>query len=158
MIMRFEISNKTLLPEKIRASLLSPHSGGYCSFEGWVRNHHEGRSVDSLEYTSYTELANKEGNRIIEKALELFDVEDIRCHHRVGHLAIGDMAVYVGAASAHRDAAFKACRYVIDEIKHTVPIWKKEHYTDKSTAWPSCKACAEGHQHDNGHSHSDSQH
>lgn len=143
--MRFQICDTALVPDALRNQLLSPHCGGYCSFEGWVRNHHENKSVESLEYTSYKELALKEGNRVIEKALELFDVEDIKCHHRVGHLAIGDMAVYVGVASAHRDAAFQACRYVIDEIKHTVPIWKKEHYTDKSTAWPSCKGCSDGH-------------
>ena len=148
--MRFKISDTALTPDILREELLSPHCGGYCSFEGWVRDNHEGKAVKSLEYTSYEELATKEGNRIIEKALELFDVEEIRCHHRIGHLAIGDMAVYIGVASAHRDAAFKACRYVIDEIKHTVPIWKKEHYTDESTAWPSCKGCADG-QHSHKH-------
>ena len=120
--MRFQICDTALVPDALRNQLLSPHCGGYCSFEGWVRNHHENKSVESLEYTSYKELALKEGNRVIEKALELFDVEDIKCHHRVGHLAIGDMAVYVGVASAHRDAAFQACRYVIDEIKHTLSL------------------------------------
>jgi len=137
--MRFEITNQTIDADKLRKELLSSHCGGYSSFEGWVRDHHDGKSVTSLEYTSYEELALKEGNKIIEKALELFDVKDIRCHHRTGHLQIGDMAVYVGVASAHRDAAFLACRYVIDEIKYTVPIWKKEHYTDQSTAWPASK-------------------
>ena len=145
--MRFEIRDTTLAPEKLRGELLSSHCGGYVSFEGWVRDHHDGKSVKSLEYTSYQELANKEGNKIIEKALELFDVKDIRCHHRIGHLNIGDMAVYVGVASAHRDAAFQACRYVIDEIKHTVPIWKEEHYTDESTAWPSSKSSGNNGDH-----------
>ena len=149
--MRFQINNTTLNPDKLREELLSPQSGGFCSFEGWVRDHHEGKSVQSLEYTSYQELAIKEGNKIIENALELFDVEDIRCHHRIGHLNIGDMAVYVGVASAHRDAAFQACRYVIDEIKHTVPIWKKEYYTDESTSWPSCKGCSGNHDHSHKH-------
>jgi len=146
--MRFALTNTTLTPDKLREELLSSHCGGYSSFEGWVRDHHEGKSVESLEYTSYEELATKEGNKIIEKALELFDVEDIRCHHRIGHLQIGDMAVYVGVASAHRDAAFQACRYVIDEIKHTIPIWKKEYYADQSTAWPSSKSSSDhSHEH-----------
>ncbi len=143
--MRFQISDKPLDPANLRELLHSPSCGGYCSFEGWVRNHHEGKAVSSLEYSSYPELATKEGNRIIHTAIERFDIQDIRCQHRVGHLAIGDMAVYVGVSAAHRDAAFLACRYVIDEIKKTVPIWKKEHYTDNTTAWPKCHGCSDHH-------------
>jgi len=139
--MRFKIVTDNIDNTLLRNELTSRQCGGYCSFEGWVRDHHEGKSVASLEYTSYASLAEKEGNRIIQKAIEKFDVKEIRCHHRVGHLEIGDMAVFVGVAAAHRDAAFKACRYVIDEIKHTVPIWKKEYYTDDTTAWPKCTGC-----------------
>jgi len=146
--MRFKITDASIDPTLLREQLLSPTCGGYCSFEGWVRDHHDGKSVYSLEYSCYPELATKEGNRIIAAAIERFDIQDIRCHHRVGHLAIGEMAVYVGVSSAHRDAAFQACRYVIDEIKHSVPIWKKEYYTDSSTAWPKCRGCADqDHQH-----------
>lgn len=141
--MRFKITDDVISSEQLRLSLNSPTCGGYCSFEGWVRDHHEGKSVSSLEYSSYQELANKEGNRIIEAAIERFDIQDIRCHHRIGHLQIGEMAVYVGVSAAHRDAAFQACRYVIDEIKNSVPIWKKEYYTDSSTAWPKCKSCSD---------------
>jgi molybdopterin synthase catalytic subunit len=149
-MIRFKITAATIEPALLREQLLSPTCGGYCSFEGWVRDHHEGQSVSSLEYSCYTELATKEGNRIIAAAIEHFDIQDIRCHHRVGHLAIGEMAVYVGVSSAHRDAAFQACRYVIDKIKHSVPIWKKEYYADNSTAWPKCKGCTDqekDHQH-----------
>ncbi len=148
--MRFKITDASIDPALLREQLLSPACGGYCSFEGWVRDHHDGKSVSSLEYSSYPELANKEGNRIIAAAIERFDIQDIRCYHRVGHLAIGEMAVYVGVSSAHRDAAFQACGYVIEEIKHSVPIWKKEYYTDSSTAWPKCKGCEnqdKDHQH-----------
>jgi len=143
--MRFKICDTPLEPNSLREKLQAANCGGYCSFEGWVRDHHDGKSVSSLEYSSYPELATKEGNRIIQDALERFEVEEIYCHHRVGHLAIGDMAVYVGVSAAHRDAAFLACRYVIDEIKHTVPIWKKEHYTDETTAWPKCSGCGTHH-------------
>ena len=138
---RFKITDATIDPEALRDELRSRSCGGYCSFEGWVRDHHDGKSVSSLEYSCYPELAVKEANRIIEAAIERFDIHDIRCHHRVGHLAIGDMAVYVGVSSAHRDAAFLACRFVIDQIKFSVPIWKKEYYTDNSIAWPKCQGC-----------------
>ncbi|MGJ8655111.1 MAG: molybdenum cofactor biosynthesis protein MoaE [Akkermansiaceae bacterium] len=143
--MRFKICDTPLDHAHLRKQLYSPTCGGYCSFEGWVRDHHDGKAVSSLEYSSYPELATKEGNRIIEAAIERFDIQDIRCHHRVGHLAIGEMAVYVGVSAAHRDAAFQACRYIIDEIKNTVPIWKKEHYTDSTTAWPKCQGCSDHH-------------
>jgi molybdopterin synthase catalytic subunit len=139
--MRFQITDAIINPALLREELLSPACGGYCSFEGWVRDHHVGKSVASLEYSCYPELATKEGNRIIDAALERFDVHNIRCQHRVGHLTIGEMAVFVGVSAAHRDAAFLACRYVIDEIKKAVPIWKKEYYSDTTTAWPECQGC-----------------
>ncbi len=144
--MRFQITDAAIHPQQIREDLYSPSCGGYCSFEGWVRDHHEGQSVSSLEYSCYNELALKEGNRIIESAINLFDVREIFCQHRIGHLAIGEIAVFIGVSAAHRDAAFLACRYVIDEIKKSVPIWKKEYYTDQSTAWPKCQGCSD-HQH-----------
>lgn len=143
--MRFLITNAEINPSQLREELLSPSCGGYCSFEGWVRDHHEGKSVSSLEYSCYPELANKEGERILDAAIENYDIQSICCHHRVGHLAIGEMAVFVGVSAAHRDAAFLACRFVIDEIKKRVPIWKKEYYTDDTTAWPECLGCKDHH-------------
>lgn len=138
----FTISDSPIATNSIREATLSDHSGGFCSFEGWVRNHHEGKSVDSLEYTAYRVLAEKEGNRIIDDAKKQFAIDHAFCTHRVGHLAIGDMAVYVAVSAAHRDAAFAACRFIIDEIKSRVPIWKKEHYTNGETAWPHCHGCS----------------
>ncbi len=144
----FQITSEPIEPEKLRKAVKDDQSGGFASFEGWVRNHHDGKSVDSLDYSAYSELANKEGNRIITLAFEKFDIQAAQCQHRVGHLAIGDIAVCIAVSAAHRDAAFAACRYIIDEIKHTVPIWKKEHYSDASSAWPSCKGCSHpDHQH-----------
>ena len=107
-----------------------------------MRNHHQGKGVKSLEYSAYQELAEKEGNRIIELAKSKFEIIAAHCHHRVGHLQIGDIAIAIAVSAAHRDAAFAACRFIIDEIKQTVPIWKKEHYLDDSTAWPECKGCS----------------
>ncbi|MFC4990705.1 molybdenum cofactor biosynthesis protein MoaE [Rubritalea tangerina] len=145
----FQITDSTIDHNALRSNTLDPTAGGFCSFEGWVRNHHEGKSVDSLEYSAYNTLAEKEGNRIIEEALGKFPIVHAHCQHRVGHLKIGEMAVYVAVSAAHRDAAFEACRYIIDQTKARVPIWKKEHYTDGSTAWPHCAKCAKGipHQH-----------
>lgn len=145
--MNFTINTSPIDNDSIRRSCLDETSGGFTSFEGWVRNHHEGQAVSSLEYSCYQELALKEGERIISDAIEKFDIVHARCEHRVGHLAIGDMAVYVAVSAAHRDAAFAACRFIIDEIKQRVPIWKKEHYSDGSNAWPHCPQCAAGTKH-----------
>ena len=144
----FEITAEPIQPEALRKEVMGHQAGGYASFEGWVRNHHDDKAVESLEYTSYKELAEKEGSRIVQLATEKFAIESARCVHRVGHLAIGEIAVCVAVSAAHRDAAFSACRFIIDEIKHTVPIWKKEFYIDQTTAWPSCKGCSHpDHQH-----------
>ncbi len=137
----FKITETTIDHAALRAATLDPTAGGFVCFEGWVRNHHQGESVDSLEYSAYTELAEKEGNRILQQAIEKFELTAAICHHRVGHLDIGDMAVCICVSSAHRNAAFEACRFIIDEVKSRVPIWKKEHYTDGSTAWPHCHGC-----------------
>jgi molybdopterin synthase catalytic subunit len=103
-----------------------------------VRNHNEGQAVASLEYEAYAELAETEGNRIMAEAGERFDLLAAQAVHRVGHLQIGEMAVWVGVASAHRGPAFDACRFIIDELKTRVPIWKKEHYVAGASAWINC--------------------
>lgn len=119
--------------------------GAYASFEGWVRDHNEGRVVQRLEYEVYEPLAIKEGQRILEEACARHPFERALCVHRSGPLAIGEVAVYVGVASAHRDEAFRACRFVIDEVKHRLPIWKKEHYADGDSGWVNCERCAGDH-------------
>lgn len=146
----FQITESPINTAEIRQHTLDPKAGGFVSFEGWVRNHHEGKQVQSLEYSAYTTLAEKEGAKIIAEALEKFSITAAQCSHRIGHLAIGDMAVYVAVSSAHRDAAFEASRFIIDETKSRVPIWKKEHYIDGSADWPYCPECAKGvdHKHD----------
>ena len=125
-----------------RVVLADPHCGGYASFEGWVRDHHEGRAVEKLEYEAYGALAVREGEAVIAEAMQRFDIAHACCVHRVGALAIGEMAVWVGVSAAHRDAAFRACRYIIDETKHRVPIWKKEYFTDGTAEWVNCAGCA----------------
>ncbi|WP_394695133.1 molybdenum cofactor biosynthesis protein MoaE [Pseudoxanthomonas japonensis] len=131
----FHLSETPIDIAPLRAGVLDPRAGGYASFEGWVRDHHAGRAVDGLDYEAYATLAEREGERIIAEAKARFDVIDARCVHRVGTLVIGDLAVWVGVSAAHRGAAFDACRYIIDETKRRVPIWKREHYREGDADW-----------------------
>jgi molybdopterin synthase catalytic subunit len=149
----FSFSAVPFSPEGLRASLADPACGGYASFEGWVRDHNEGRRVLRLEYEAYEALAVKEGERIVAEALERFGVRRVACVHRVGDLAIGEVAVWVGVSAAHRDEAFAACRYVIDEVKHRLPIWKKEHYPGGDSGWVNCERCAQPAPQAHGHRH-----
>ena len=109
--------------------------GARSVFEGVVRDTNDGHQVRKLEYECYESLAIKEGNQILDEAIEKFDLINAFCIHRVGTLEIGETAVIVVATSGHRDEAFKGCRYIIDEVKSRVPIWKKEHYEDGETEW-----------------------
>src|SRR3954465_13095597 len=136
--MSFRISGTTIDGVALQRALADVRAGACVTFEGWVRNRNEGQPVQSLEYEAYAPLAEKEGARILAEAREKFGALNIVCVHRVGHLQLGDMAVWVGVTSEHRAAAFDACRYVIDETKARVPIWKKEHYVGGATAWINC--------------------
>ncbi len=127
---------------ELRAALADPACGGFACFEGWVRGHNEGARVLRLEYEAYEALAMREGERIIAEAITRFGATHAACVHRLGNLAIGEAAVWVGASSPHRDEAFLACRYIIDEVKHRLPIWKKEHYASGDSGWVNCERCA----------------
>jgi sulfur-carrier protein adenylyltransferase/sulfurtransferase len=153
--MSFRFSSTPLDEPALRAALADPACGGYAAFEGWVREHNEGRRVHRLEYEAFEPLAVKEGERIIAEAIARFGVEHAACVHRIGALAIGEQAVWVGVTARHRDEAFRACRYIIDEVKHRLPIWKKEHYEAGDSGWVNCERCAEhaGHAHEP-HAHS----
>ncbi len=154
----FEFSSAPLDPGLYRATLGDPAAGGYASFEGWVRDHNDGRRVQRLEYEAFAALAVKEGARIVEAAIAKFGVRKAACVHRVGDLGIGELAVWVGVSADHRGEAFDACRHIIDEVKHRVPIWKKEHYEDGDSGWVNCERCAEAgaereHAHHAAHTH-----
>jgi molybdopterin synthase catalytic subunit len=136
--MSFEITSHVIDPVALKSSLLADPAGACVTFEGWVRDHNDGRPVLALEYEAHRAIAEDEGNNIVREALERFAVTSARCEHRVGKLAIGDCAVWVGVSAAHRGAAFEACRYIIDETKRRVPIWKKEHYRDGESSWVNC--------------------
>jgi len=126
----FSFSSTAIDVAQLQRELNDSAAGGYVSFEGWVRNYNEGQHVTQLEYEAFEALAIKEGERIIDEAKQRFGILRAACVHRIGSLAIGEIAVWVGVSSAHRAEAFAACRYLIDEIKHRVPIWKKEHFED----------------------------
>ena len=132
---RFALSAAPFATAPLRAALLAPHAGALATFEGWVRDHHQGRAVLGLHYQAHEALALAEGERILEEALAAFDIVDARCTHRIGDLAIGDLAVWVGASAAHRDAAFSACRWILDEVKARVAIWKHERYAEGDAGW-----------------------
>jgi molybdopterin synthase catalytic subunit len=138
----FRFSSTAIEVPALREELADPAAGGYASFEGWVRNHNEGHAVTRLEYESFEALAVKEGQKIVEEARRRFPILKAACVHRVGSLNIGELAVWVGVSAHHRDEAFAACRYIIDEVKHRLPIWKKEHYVDGDSGWVNCERCA----------------
>jgi molybdopterin synthase catalytic subunit len=131
----FRLSQSLIEVAPLRASLMATGAGAYASFEGWVRDHNEGREVAGLAYEAYAALAKSEGAKVLAEARAKFAIVDVACVHRVGELALGELAVWVGASAAHRDAAFGACRYVIDEVKARVPIWKHERYAEGEAHW-----------------------
>jgi molybdopterin synthase catalytic subunit len=134
----FRISAESIDAMAQQQALVNASAGACVTFEGWVRNRNEGQPVLSLEYEAYRPLAEKEGERILAEAREKFALVGAAAVHRVGHLQLGEMAVWVGVTAEHRGAAFDACRYIIDEAKARLPVWKKEHYAGGATAWINC--------------------
>ena len=144
----FQFSTEPLDTAALQREMRDVTCGGFAAFEGWVRNHNEGLAVTRLEYEAFVDLAEKEGARIVQEAIERYGVTRAACVHRVGSLALTDVAVWVGVSAAHRDEAFRACRYIIDEVKHRVPIWKKEHYVNGDSGWVNCERCAAPAEHE----------
>jgi molybdopterin synthase catalytic subunit len=110
-------------------------AGAWVVFEGRVRKENEGREVARLEYEAFDELALKEGLAILEDAMRRFPILKATCVHRLGLLGIGDVAIRVDVLAAHREEAFSACKWIVDEVKGRVPIWKKEHYVEGGAGW-----------------------
>jgi len=139
----FRISFGRIDPEVLSRELADDRAGGFVSFEGRVRSRTGGRKIRALEYEAYGELAAKEGRRIMSEARRRFAIRGAACVHRVGRLRLGEIAVWVGVAAEHRDAAFGACRYIIDQVKARVPIWKKEHPAAGPSRWVKPVSAAE---------------
>ena len=148
----FRFTAAALDTAALRAELADPACGGYAAFEGWVRDHNDGQRVTRLEYEAFVPLALREGGRVIAEACQQFGLRHALCVHRLGALELGAIAVWVGASAPHRDEAFRACRFIIDEVKHRLPIWKKEYYESGDSGWVNCERCAAGagdaHRHD----------
>lgn len=145
---QFEISAGAIDLVTFRERLVDRSCGAYVQFDGWVRDHNEGQEVLRLEYEVYEPLAVREGQRIISEAIERFGVTRACAIHRSGLLELSDVAVVVGVSSAHRGEVFDACRYIIDQAKVRLPIWKKEYYANGNAEWVNCQRCSEaGHDH-----------
>ena len=144
---RFSVTSDPIDLDTFRQALLDESCGAYVQFEGWIRDHNEGQAVLRLEYEIYEPLAVKEGERIVSEAMKRFGVSRAAAVHRGGLMELGEAAVVVGVSSPHRDEAFDACRYIIDQLKVRLPIWKKEHYASGKTEWVNCQRCAEHAHH-----------
>jgi molybdopterin synthase catalytic subunit len=111
-------------------SVMRPSDGAYVLFEGIVRDHNEGKRVESIDYEAYGPMAEKEMARVVDDVRRAYPDVGITVVHRLGHLVVGDASIAIVCASPHRAEAFEACRMTIDRIKQTVPIWKKERGPD----------------------------
>lgn len=136
----FSLSNQKIDIDELKQGVTNPQSGGFVSFEGWVRNHNAteqdpNKPVTALHYEAHDKLAVQVGNDIIAQALKKFDINAASCCHRVGSLTVGDMAIWVGVSADHRKAAFEACEWILNQTKANVPIWKNEFYTDGESGW-----------------------
>jgi molybdopterin synthase catalytic subunit len=133
-VSRFRIQSEELDSRLTESLVTHPGAGAIATFTGTVRDHGRGKAVTHLEYEAYAPAAELTLTQIGEEIRERWGIEHVAIVHRVGSLRVGEASVVISVASAHRDAAFDACRYAIERIKEIVPIWKKEHYAD-GAAW-----------------------
>jgi len=124
----FRVTNSPIDPQELLDFVADPAAGAIATFTGTTRNHNEGRKVIGLDYEAYPEMAEKELARIGAEAARKWPICRVAIVHRVGPVKIGESSVIIAVSSGHRDAAFAACRFAIEEVKKTVPIWKKEVY------------------------------
>jgi molybdopterin synthase catalytic subunit len=124
------LTDSPIDPQALVKSVLRPSDGAYVLFEGVVRNHHEGKAVESIFYDAYRPMAEKEMESIVRDIRRRFPDVALAVVHRLGHLVVGDSSIAIVASSPHRAESFEACRMMIDRIKETVPIWKKERGPD----------------------------
>lgn len=127
---RCALTREPIAPQPLIASIRHPEDGAIAIFEGIVRNHSRGRHTSFLDYQAYEPMALSQLELLAQQARQKFAIRDAAIVHRLGKLQIGETSVLIVVASAHRAAAFDACRWIIDTLKKTVPIWKKEHFVD----------------------------
>ena len=124
------LTDQAIDPRALVESVMRRSDGAYVLFEGVVRDHHEGKAVESIFYDAYRPMAEKEIDTIMREVQAQFPDVALAVVHRLGHLVVGEASIAIVAASPHREESFAACRLVIDRIKETVPIWKKERGPD----------------------------
>jgi molybdopterin synthase catalytic subunit len=132
---RAAIVSRAIDPASLLAEVRSIEYGAISSFIGTVRDLNDGRKVSAIEYSAYSAMAELELKRILDEAEERFGVDALIVEHRIGHLELGDVSVAIVVAHEHRAPALDSTRYVIEEIKKRVPIWKMEHYEDGTREW-----------------------
>jgi molybdopterin synthase catalytic subunit len=125
-----QLVNAPIEGAPIVAAIKRPEDGAVATFDGIVRNHSRGRRTLYLDYTAYEVMALRQMEQLAQQSLTAFAIRDLRIVHRLGRLQIGETSVYIAVVSAHRAAAFDACRWLIDTLKKTVPIWKREYFED----------------------------
>ncbi len=134
-MIRVAVVSRPLDPGALLVEVAAPAIGALACFVGTVRDLNEGRAVTGIEYSAYEAMAAREMRAIADEAAERFGVERLVVEHRIGTLGVGDASVVVVAAHPHRAPALDAQRYVIEELKRRVPVWKREHYADGSREW-----------------------
>jgi len=135
-----------------------PAAGAITTFSGTTKNTFEGKKVLRLEYEAYIPMAEKEMEKICQKVRSKWEVMKVAIYHRVGVVPIGDTSVIIAISSVHREESLEATHFAIDELKATVPIWKKEVYEDNTISWKDNKECLHHHKKEGSHHHSDHQH
>jgi molybdopterin synthase catalytic subunit len=134
-MMRTALVRRVIEPAAILAEVQRSRNGASVLFLGTVRDVNDGRSVTGMEYTAYDAMAASELARIVAEASDRFGTDDVVVEHRVGSLDVGEVSVAIAVAHPHRGRAFEAARYVIEELKRRVPVWKLEHYVDGTREW-----------------------
>jgi molybdopterin synthase catalytic subunit len=129
------VINEPLDPQRLRLEAADPRAGAVVIFEGCTRNHHENQAVEQLAYEAFVPMALAEIEKLRNEAITRFGLLKCLIHHRIGEVPIGEAAVVVACASAHRREAFEAAAWIMDRIKEQVPIWKREHYREGGEAW-----------------------
>ena len=133
--MRSAIVDHVIDPAALSAEVAQDANGATVLFLGTVRDTNDGRAVTGMEYSAYRSMAERELAKIVGEASTEFGTSDIAAEHRVGTLGLGEVSVAIAVAHPHRAAAYDASRYVIEQIKRRVPIWKREHYADGTREW-----------------------
>ena len=140
--MRIEITEAEIATAEVLAEIKAGADGAVCVFDGIVRNNTRGRQTMYLFYEAYREMALTQMRELASEAVRRFGVRDVTLVHRLGRLEVGETSVLIAVASAHRGVTFEACQWVIDTLKKTVPIWKKEYFVD-GAVWADGEAFPE---------------